>query len=415
MLHGRGEPRIIVSGAQLTGVERLLGRTSGLTYHIGGCGIFPEEAVIRSVGETVERYAQVVTPLTPGFRTRFASAAEMSTASERTVLGPYARPFTDAQYRQDRFAYQPLADSRVTWARVTSLIDGESAWAPAQLLYIGYGLRRADGEPWLNSAVTTGSAAHTSKDLALRSALLELVQGDAAMGHWYSGTAAPRILLDRRTTALADLISRHVPAGRYSPDFHWLTLPGFPFLVVACVMRARPGSGRGAALGLGISADLEESMYKALLEAAAGVQLSKMLRISPDLVDGASTARTRDTSRMMDLDANVAHYAHEDSRAVIDDRFPLEETVAASDLPPDGPLDARANIEQIVEGYRRLGAPLLVDDCTTTDAAQLGFTVTRVWSPDTLSLCLPSAPPLAHPRFAAYGGPATDVQPHPYA
>jgi hypothetical protein len=66
-----------------------------------------------------------------------------------------------------------------------------------------------------------------------------------------------------------------------------------------------------------------------------------------------------------------------------------------------------------VEGFRDAGLRLVTLDLTTPDLADLGFVVVRVWSPDTLSLALPSAPPTAHRRFGAYGG-ATHRDPHPY-
>jgi ribosomal protein S12 methylthiotransferase accessory factor len=52
-------------------------------------------------------------------------------------------------------------------------------------------------------------------------------------------------------------------------------------------------------------------------------------------------------------------------------------------------------------------------DLTTPDIRDLGLRVLRVWSPDLLTLCLPSAPPLAHPRFGDYGG-VGEEKPHPY-
>lgn len=117
MMRGRDEPRIIVSGAQLTGVEHLLGRKSGLTYHIGGCGIYTEEALIRSVGETVERYAQVVKPLAADYESIFETQTSMDAAGRSTLVGPFAHPFRNEQYAQDKFAYSALeSDSPITWA-----------------------------------------------------------------------------------------------------------------------------------------------------------------------------------------------------------------------------------------------------------------------------------------------------------
>ena len=416
MMRGRDEPRIIVSGAQLTGVEHLLGKKGGLTYHIGGCGIYTEEALIRSVGETVERYAQVVKPLTTDYESMFATQESMIASGRETVLGPFSRPYLKRQYEQDNFAYSPLeVNSPITWTPTRSLITGKTMWVPAQLLYIGYQLRHQEGEPWLSSAVTTGSAAHTSPKRAVLSALYELIHGDAAMGHWYSSRVAPRIQFGKRLSALKDILDHYLYRSQVTPTFHYLELPGFDIHVTACVMRNRQGSGRGHNLGLGVSASLEESMYKSFLEAAAGVQLSKMLRISPELVDGAVGARTTDTSQMFDLDANVAHYARPQGAERLEKKFTMDDDLSSDDLPSYEVSDVHAEIESVIDGYARIGAELVFVDCTTPEARQLGFYVPRVWSPDTMSLCLPSAPPLNHPRFNAYGGAEDTVEPHPYA
>src|SRR2546423_15570026 len=52
---GRYEPRLVVSGAELTGVHVLLGQAEAGSYHIGGAGGFPQEAVLRALREAGER------------------------------------------------------------------------------------------------------------------------------------------------------------------------------------------------------------------------------------------------------------------------------------------------------------------------------------------------------------------------
>lgn len=80
-------------------------------------------------------------------------------------------------------------------------------------------------------------------------------------------------------------------------------------------------------------------------------------------------------------------------------------------------MDVDAGPEEQVRllagAFNATGKELVVLDLTTADVRALGFRSIRVWSPQTLSLSLPSAPPLAHPRFRAYGG-ARDGHPHPY-
>jgi len=67
----------------------------------------------------------------------------------------------------------------------------------------------------------------------------------------------------------------------------------------------------------------------------------------------------------------------------------------------------------LIAAFKETGKELAFLDLTTPDIADLGFRVARVWSPDTLSLSLPSAAPVLHPRFRAYGGVIRE-SPHPY-
>lgn len=413
ILRGSGEPRFVISGAQLTGVHVLLGRARAATYHIGGAGLFRDEATIRSLGETVERYAQLVAPATGRFTTRWTTFAQLENEGEQALPNPAMNFFSADQYGDSTFPYRPLEPTdSLTWIRATSLLEDKTVWVPAQLLFIGYQLR--GGEPWLSSAITTGSAAHTDPNLALRSALLEMIQLDGAMGHWYSGSTAPRILPDTRTRALDSLLASRMDGTVYTPTFHWLAVPGFDVRTVACVMRGDADVGLGVAVGLGTDSRLDVAMYKAALEASATVQLAKMLTISPNLVMGSVEGISSDRSRMLDLDSNVAHYARPEHRRQIDEQFPLDQTVRASDLPPDDDSSTTEHLQSLFDQLRDSGARVTMTDCTSPDAADLGFVVPRVWSPDLLLLCLPSVPPTAHPRFERYGG-VRHTEPHPYA
>src|SRR5258708_2779087 len=63
LLRTRFGPRIIIGGVELTGMHVVQGQPKprGVSpYHIGGCGLLLDESLIRSVGETVERYSQLI-------------------------------------------------------------------------------------------------------------------------------------------------------------------------------------------------------------------------------------------------------------------------------------------------------------------------------------------------------------------
>lgn len=411
-LRGRLDPRFVVAGGQLTGVHRLLGLDSPGSYHVGGTGTLRDEALIKTLGETVERYSQLVAPVTGRYEMRRAAAAALAASGERVLPEtPYA-PFAAEQYARADFPFAGLAaDQPIDWVRAWSVFDDRPAWLPAQLAFVGY--QAGENEPWIGSAVTTGCAAHTGRWKAVHNALMELIVVDAAMGHWYSAAPAQQVVLDERTGSLSALMQRHVAGSSYVPAFFLLPSPGFQTFVVAYVFRSRDGAEPHVVLGLGGDGVLERAMYKALVEAVATVQLGKMLAISPQLIGAAIPPTGVDPARIYDFDSNVAYYGDASVAPIVLARFDAAGAVRALDLPPDRDLQPAEAVRDALSWFREQRMAVLALDCTTVDARQLGFVAYRLWSPNTIALCPPSAPPLAHERFLAYGGVRRE-EPHPY-
>ena len=411
-LRGRHDPRFVVAGAQLTGVHRLLGLDQAGSYHIGGTGTLRDEALIRTLGETVERYSQLVAPVSGHYETRRAPAASLRDSGQHVLPATPYEPFASEQYARSDFPFASLSiDQPIDWVRAWSVFDVGPAWIPSQLAFVGYQV--AEHEPWIGASVTTGCAAHTDRWKAVHNALMELVVVDAAMGHWYSAAPAQRIVLDARTASLNALMERHVAGSSYDPCFFLLPSPGFDTFVVACLFRARDRATPLVALGLGGDGVLERAMYKALVEAVATVQLGKMLAISPQLIGAAIPSTGVDPARIYDFDGNVAYYGEATAAMIVLSRFDGESAVRAHDLAPDRDLDPAQAVREALAWFGEQRMDLVALDCTTVDARQLGFVAYRLWSPDTIGLCPPSAPPLAHERFLAYGG-AERADPHPY-
>ena len=407
---GALEPRVAVAGGEMTGVHVLGDRPPPRegAYHIGGSGTTFEEVVIRTLGETIERYAQF-TPDQAGRRAGVvASLAELRERGERVVANEGCRFFTDAQLARDPFPFAPLSeDTPIGWTSAISLPGGEDCWAPAQQVLVGY--VKSEGERQYMPAVTTGTAAHTGLAGAIRNALLELVQIDAAVGHWYGSTEAIEIEPDARTAAAMRLISRLLRPGGPEPRFLWLPSADLPGFAVACVIEW--DELPRLAVGLGCDLKLSRAMHKAFLEGAAVAQLAKVIlfrQATAGAVPGAA-----DPGSIFDLDTNVAYYAvHADEPAIVEKLTGCERR-AALDLPADLAGTAAGDVRTLLDAFAKRNRRLVLLDLSTADVRALGFRVVRLWSPDLLALPLPSAPPLEHPRFADYGGAAHDA-PHPY-
>jgi thiazole/oxazole-forming peptide maturase SagD family component len=415
IMRNRREPRFVTTGAELCGVHVLRNRPRpGVgAYHIGGSGVCLEEALIRTLAETVERYGQMVSEVSGRHQAVFASHTEMAARGESVLDFDSLRFFSDRQHARLGFPFHaPSPDMPMSWIKAPSLLDSSATWMPSQVLLVGYTAKEPVGERRCVPGVTTGTAAHVTPEDALRNALLELVQIDAAMGHWYSSAGAQRIVLDERTEMMRRIIRRQFPSGAPDVAFYWLPNPDLPAFTIACTLRQGGGQIPQFVAGLGCELELVPAMYKALLETVAIRQLAKVTLLDRSIGERAESGPI-DPDRIFDLDSNVAYYATGGGEPVATAKFSDQSPIGASNLPPDWKGNARQAVRMLVHAFRDTGKRLVFIDLTTQDIRDLGFWVIRVWSPDTLSLSLPSCPPDMHARFRAYGG-FHNSAPHPY-
>jgi len=408
----RQSAHMIMATANLTGVHLLNGTPEPKkgSYHIGGGGIYPDEAIIRVLGESVERHAQFTIMRNKQYDTLFASYDVMVKRNEPLLPKETLNHFSKQQLARPGFPFQAFKSHLpCTWIRVQSLTYHHKIWIPIQFLLLCYQVKRHLSEPRIACAVTTGTATHITPILALRSALLELVQIDSTMGHWYTNTPAVRIILDDRTRALENLLVQYRGVHSLSPTFYALVNPDLPGMYVACVLEQSVVPK--VAIGLGGDTRLIDAMYKAYIEACCSFHLAKTLLLNEKL--GMDDTLPSDPSQMYDLDSNFAFYAKGGNTKLLAQKFSRSPAKKASKFPMDMEGDAPHQVQQLIDAFRQSNKELISMDLTTMEARALGLVVSRVWSPNTLSLSLPSSVQSQHPRFKAYGGITHDA-PHPY-
>ena len=322
--------------------------------------------------------------------------------------------FSEEQEKLPQHPFRrPTPSDPLQWSRGLSLVSGKRVYAPDQLLFLGYTPQVGRGEPWIAPAVTTGTAVHVTPLAALRNALLELVQLDCAMGHWYGRSAPTRILPDGRTRRLQAAIGRLTgDSSTAKPEFYLLANADLTVFTIACLIVDEKGLP-ATVVGLGSDMRLEEAMYKALSESSGIYQLAKLVLLQEMQAHGGRLQEI-DTEKIYDLDMNVVFYAQKRNASSLMSRFQEGPTCHASEIPADPEAAPGPDIARLVDDFARTDKELLYYDLTTTDLRQAGFYAVRVWSPDTISLSLPSAPVLGHRRLAAYGGVRCDAGIHPY-
>ncbi len=409
-----GDMRLMVGSAALTGIHVLFDRPNPGrgAYHIGGTGILPNESMIRILGETVERYAQLMADLSFSSQLCFESYNNLCNKGAKVLPFHYYSFYSDLQLSRKGFPFCMVnEDSKLSWIKMTSCLDNSSIWIPAQFILVGYNVRKNDGEPWITSAVTTGTAAHVNYPLAFKSAMLELIQLDSVMGHWYSGWQAYEIEFDGRLASLSCLMKQYSSDILHRYIFYYLPNPDLAGFSIACVYLQEQGLPK-VVIGLGADLSLEKAIYKAFLETVASVGLARMV-VFKGAHEIDKHAEPISPENLYDLDRNVEYYGSGKNFELIQNRFLNMPKIKASALPPDIIGNETVQLKKLVSSFTQNHKELYYLDLTGLEEKALGFNVVRVWSPNTLSLCLPSAPQVRHQRFNDYGG-VKHEDPHPY-
>ena len=405
---------ILTAGADIAGVHNLLNQNDPGrgAYHTGGTGIFLNEPIIKSLGETIERYSQLIAEFTKSHELIFSSYEEMHKNHSNVLEKEYIDLYSKDQLARSNFPFNAF-DGKLplSWVKVRSIHAEQSFYIPAQFLFIGYHVKKDLNEPWYSTAVTTGTAAHTELEAALLGAILEIIQIDSTMGHWYGNHEIPEIIFDNRTKPMEMLLQKYGNLSYNPVRFFWLKNPDLAGFSIACVLDRPEQSIPRVSIGLGASTTLNDALYKAYLEAIGVSNLSNILILKETLYQNQPD--NNEVNAIYDIDQNVAQYGRGFYYQNIEKKFNSDYTILASDITPDITGTKAEQLQHLVKSFVTSGKELLFVDLTNEEAKELGFYVPRLWSKDTLSLCFPSAAPTNHPRFKSYGGFSHDV-PHPY-
>ena len=222
----------------------------------------PVQARAAAIGEAVERYCGNFVPAD----LRRASFAELAEAGEVALDPAELVLYSPAQYREPGFPFVPLTrDLRVLWTTGRDLVDGASLWVPASLVYINYFVGALEAEPPTHFVMYSGIAAGPDRAWAERSALEELIERDATMIWWQSGSPATGIEWRGDRVIEAALAT---PGDDSALRYDLIRIPTvFDVPVIGALLRdERQGI---AGLGVACRPDPRAAALKAIIEAIA--------------------------------------------------------------------------------------------------------------------------------------------------
>lgn len=184
------EPRIVryeVEVPQLLSDISLYSDGCGFLGHSGGADLTEDGAIMKAIGEGVERLCLGVYREKELF---FSSYNQI----KNIAVDPASFSGISPRQRNKEEFLNINEKSLFRWAYGFSLLSGKKTLIPAQLVYLGY--KYQVGEPFICSPISTGAAAAGSFDEAVYRGVCETVERDAFMITYFNKISPPTINAD---------------------------------------------------------------------------------------------------------------------------------------------------------------------------------------------------------------------------
>jgi ribosomal protein S12 methylthiotransferase accessory factor len=341
-----------------------------------------EAARKAAIGEALERYCG---NFVPAHLLRRASYNELVRRGENALDPAELVLYSPSQYAERGFPFVPFTrDLEVLWVRGQELPEGKSAWLPASLVYLNYYGTTGAKEPPTNHILYSGIACGVSRTSAEIGCLEELIERDATMIWWLSGSPMPGIRLTDGIVKAA-LVT---PPGDQTKLNYYLLHIKTPFEIPVVLALVEDPAEQILISGVACRADPAIHMRRycyGFLE--LGGDIWKAIRLGvldergfkPYRADRAYLDDFRpDFHDVIDLGTQAQYYLDPRTHGYLDRIRKPAEYVTLEDLPCEESADLR---QTYLEKLAAKGFKAYSIDITTPDVKQTGLCVIRVIVP----------------------------------
>ena len=389
----------------------LLGDNAEVNYHLSGYGIYRDEAIIRLLGEGVERYALFTANLYFEEKLKYASYNQLKEKYPNNVIPfEYVKIYSDEDCNKLNslgILENITEDDILSWVLLPSLFDREKEYyVPAQNFFLSHIIRREKKEKVFIGGFSKGSASHKNIKLALKSAITEIVECDACMIKWYTESKVKEVIIDDDVlnetinTILRD-IDYKIRVFDYTVDKKL----GYVFTVMLINKREKsPYIVVGASSGL----NPKKVIYRAFMEALAILTLN----INGPLSMPADYLETKYQKTYLNLDSNVNYWASLDDKDK-KLKFINSKVTEKIELRKYKNLEENTDLEYLFNGLYNISKYAVYLDITPTEIADKDLHVMRVYVPELVQMSMPAFPYSKHPRIIKNGGISNNEFPHP--
>jgi ribosomal protein S12 methylthiotransferase accessory factor len=331
-----------------------------------GRGFTDDDAIAGAIGEAMERYCAAQPDLEAFVRMPFAEVTGDAIAPPDGLL------FSDAQYDSGAIAYPRFNPAvPIPWIEGRRLRGDRPVLIATSLVYLDYTGNHE--EAYFCAPTSSGLGAGATRDDAILSALLELVERDAFLITWLHRLPVPEIDVAALRGHAERIVRTYRRGGVKVRAFALAT--ELPVHAVMAVLLDTTGAGPAAVIGLGCSLAHDDAVLRALCEASQS---------HPGLVTRcAETHGAPNLSRYEDvraLDDHASFFFSAERLAEL--AFLLEPPVRAQPAAAVSNGVARADkLRVLVDALGRAGYDPAYVDVTTPDLAGYPLHVVRALVP----------------------------------
>ncbi len=345
-------------------------------YHLSGYGRTVEEANISLMGESTERFAFV--SQLKQYKMHFSSYNELQKQNRNILDFEYINVFNTGDISLKK-------DDEINWVEMYNINNYKKKYIPAQLVMPNIANEIDNGLRYITETVSTGTASHENFELALESAILEILQLDSFNMWWYQGYESKELEID-----YIELFKKYDLIDKYNNFFNYFTIKTHNIsfdkavYVIAVEIESKKDNIPKYTVGLGAGMDLEYTIYRSILECMTIVEYN----FNIPWIDSKKYQEINTEYNFNDLDANVIFYSKYGKPNLKFRKYQHWNNSKVKNL-----SNLLTTLPQ--ESYYSV--------ITTPDFNGLNNETVRVIIPEYLPMAIPQMPPINHPKYKEHG------------
>lgn len=332
-----------------------------------GCGDNWEEAMLGTIGETVERYAPAFYNLNNSIFSSFNDLGKNAIHPSEFAL------YHDKQHEDKRFRIEKFTeDLELTWFETTDLTNGNETWLPAQFIYLPFN----QDKQYITANTSTGLAAHTNYYKAILTALYEAIERDSFVITWMQEIVSEKIII---SPEIQSFINDKFPTN-YEWHFFDITYDiDVPSVLGICIGEAE--YGKFIAVGSSTRQTFGEATKKVIQEIGQAIPYFRYL-----LGEKKDWIPDNDFSKIQNFEEHSIFYTKRKDLWHIFDKWIEKQPSKKIEFNESNKRNDIEEIRHLIKIMKNKNYNVLFKDITTPDIRQLGFFSIKIFIPQLIQL-----------------------------